>query len=189
MPGLGHTLPVATVEVFVDDAVRGRLPRVCVKTGTAADGKLRIDQERGGVGFAGLLVFLGPIGWVVLAMLLVGAGRREVLTVRLPYSEAAVDHEMGIRRLRFRSALIVAGAVLGMVLVGVTGRMTPDRFDLCSFLVSMAALFSAVQHVRLVRLRVGVDLDASRRWVTLSGVHPEFARAVEGQHASDAAGR
>ena len=192
--GLRHCLGVATVEVFVDDAVRGRLPHICVKTGVTADGRLRVEQERGGLGFAGLLVFLGPLGWIVLAMLIGGAlvggaGRREVLTVRLPYSEAAVDHEIAIRRLRLRSAAVGAGALLVAVALGATGHMTPGRLDLCALVTAVAALFSAAQHVRLVRLRVGVELDASRRWVTLAGVHPDFARAVEHQHASDAAGR
>jgi hypothetical protein len=40
-------------------------------------------------------------------------------------------------------------------------------------------LFAFAQHVRLIWTRVRVDLDASRRWVILSRVHPEFARAVE----------
>jgi len=30
---------------------------------------------------------------------------------------------------------------------------------------------------------IGVALDASRRWVTFTGVHPDFARAVEEQEA------
>jgi hypothetical protein len=31
----------------------------------------------------------------------------------------------------------------------------------------------------LAFIRVGISLDASRRWVTLAGVHPTFAAAVE----------
>jgi hypothetical protein len=40
-------------------------------------------------------------------------------------------------------------------------------------------LVSLVAHVRLMTVRVGVRLDASQRWVTLTRVHPDFVRAVE----------
>ena len=34
---------------------------------------------------------------------------------------------------------------------------------------------------RLTKASVGVDLDASRRWVTLRRVHPDFAAACRDQ--------
>ncbi|CAN5768328.1 hypothetical protein BH24ACT2_BH24ACT2_10760 [soil metagenome] len=34
---------------------------------------------------------------------------------------------------------------------------------------------------------VGIDLDASRRWVTLSGVHPDFVAAVRAEGARERA--
>ena len=74
---------MATVSVFVDDAVRGRLPHICVETGLPADGKLVVEQSRGGIGFAWLLIFLGPIGWIALVVVAVLA-RRETLAVRAP---------------------------------------------------------------------------------------------------------
>jgi len=40
-------------------------------------------------------------------------------------------------------------------------------------------LGALVLHVNVAIKAVGVSLDGSRRWVTLSGVHPDFARAVE----------
>jgi hypothetical protein len=171
---------MATVEVFVDDAVRGPLPHVCAKTGVPSSGKLRIEQSTGGIGFGWLLLFLGPIGWIGLVLWVVFSSRSGVLTVRLPYSEAAVDHEWHLRRVRFRAAMLAltgfglalairtepATAVLAVVAVGVT-------------------LFSLVAHVRLMTVRVGVRLDASQRWVTLTRVHPDFMRAVEGLYAVD----
>ena len=88
---------MTSVQVFVDDAVRGDFPPVCAKTGTAAQGKFRIDQHRGGLGPAWLLVLLGPIGWIVLVLMLFTT-RRVTLTIRLPYSEAAVERVAASRR-------------------------------------------------------------------------------------------
>jgi hypothetical protein len=42
---------------------------------------------------------------------------------------------------------------------------------------SVAAGFVGDRQLR--RARVGVDLDASRRWVSLYGVHPAFVSACE----------
>ena len=73
---------MASVSVFVDDAVRGRLPHVCVETGQPADGKLVLSRSRGGVGPGVLLILLGPIGWIALFVIACLA-RRETLTVSL----------------------------------------------------------------------------------------------------------
>ena len=173
---------MASVEVFVDDAVRGRLPSVCAATGTHADGKLRIESARGGIGLAGLLVFLGPLGWIVLAVLLVVGARREVLTVRLPYSEAAVDRERRIQRVRLVAGLVAAGCAIGAFAI------RPSPFVSVFVVAVIVAVGVAVAaHVRLWWIRARVELDASRRWVTLSNVHPDFAQAVRASAArSDA---
>jgi hypothetical protein len=172
-----HAGVVARVEVFVDDAVRGPLPRVCAKTGVPSDGKLRIEQTTGGLGLAGLLIFLGPIGWIGL-VLWAFSSRSGVLTVRLPYSEAAVDHEWRLRRIRFRGAVLaLLGFGLALAIRSEPGTAVLSVVAAGSLLVSLAA------HLRLMTVRVGVRLDASRRWVTLTHVHPDFVRAVE--HFSD----
>ena len=41
-----------------------------------------------------------------------------------------------------------------------------------------AAAVALATEWQIGRRTVGVDLDASRRWVTLTNVHPSFARAV-----------
>jgi hypothetical protein len=43
------------------------------------------------------------------------------------------------------------------------------------------AVGALVAEWRVGQASVTVDLDASRRWVTLKGVAPEFARAVRAQ--------
>jgi hypothetical protein len=98
---------MASVSVFVDDAVLGRLPNVCAKTGTPADVRQRIDQARGGLGAAWLLLLLGPIGWVVFLVVAL-TSRPEILTVRLPMSTAVVEHERRLARVRWA---VVAGAL------------------------------------------------------------------------------
>jgi hypothetical protein len=55
--------------------------------------------------------------------------------------------------------------------------------------VVFICLFGWMKSVsRFRKARVDMDLDASRRWVTLSGVHPNFVAAVHQQldysHAS-----
>jgi hypothetical protein len=50
----------------------------------------------------------------------------------------------------------------------------------CLVALATAALaVTVVATVRLARERVTVDLDASRRWVTIGRVHPAFAQAVQ----------
>ncbi len=165
---------MARVEVFVDDAVRGRLPRVCAKTGVPSDGQLRIEQTTGGLGFAWLLIFLGPVGWIVLLFCAWSGSSSGVLTVRLPYSDAAVDHEWRLRRIRFRAA--------GLALLGFGFGLALHNEPATAVLAAAAAglvLVSLLAHLRLLTVRVGVNLDASHRWVTLTHVHPDFVRAVE----------
>ena len=89
---------MASVMVFVDDAVRAELPHVCVKDGVPTRDALSINQEvgnRAGLGVAWLL-----------------------------------------------------------------------------------------SSVRFNREDIDISLDASRRWVTLANVHPEFVRACEVHQAS-----
>jgi hypothetical protein len=160
--------------VFVDDAVRGPLPRVCARTGVPSDGKLRIEQTTGGLGFGWLLLFLGPIGWIGLVLWAAFSSRSGVLTVRLPYSDAAVDHEWRLRRIRFRGA---ASALLGFGLA--LAIQSEPATAVLSVVAAGSLLVSLVAHLRLMTVRVGVRLDASRRWVTLIRVHPDFVRAVE----------
>ncbi|MGH8998598.1 MAG: hypothetical protein ACRDY7_04335 [Acidimicrobiia bacterium] len=52
---------MAHVTVFVDDAVRGRLPAVCVKDGTPAQGRLAVSQTIGDGTRLGVAAV--PPGW------------------------------------------------------------------------------------------------------------------------------
>jgi len=168
---------MAAVSVFVDDAVRGSLPLVCAKTGEPADMVIRVQHPVGTpvTSLAWLLLFLGPPGWVAFILVsLLGSGR-EYLTVRLPETDASYRHEKQLERSRL--AAMVAGVavpVSGLVLSGTL----PALFlaSGAAFLVAAVAL-----HVIIQRQNIGISLDASRRWVTLSGVHPNFVEAVQVQ--------
>jgi hypothetical protein len=47
-----------------------------------------------------------------------------------------------------------------------------------------ATVKAIIEKRRLRYLIVRLELDASRRWVTISGVHPAFAEAVNGAQAT-----
>ena len=163
---------MSRVTVFVDDVVQGHLPYVCAKTGAPADGLERIERSIGGSGFWILLIFLGPIGWIALFALSLINSR--TLTVRIPMSFAAINHERMLRRTRMIAAIATIAAVVGAIAV----KHQPGRGGFV-VLAAAAFLIAVVFHVRVQFAIVDVDLDASGRWVTLRGVHANFVHAVE----------
>ncbi len=180
---------MAAVSVFVDDAVRGRLPLVCAKTGESADLVIRVRQPIGGgpANMAWLLLFLGPPGWMAFVLVsLLGSGQ-EYLTVRIPETDASYNREKQLQR--FRLAAICAGVFIPLYGLLVLPGTLPGLWLAvgATFLVAALAL-----HVVVLQQNIGISLDASRRWVTLAGVHPAFVRAVEQaerDQSSTAAGR
>ena len=162
---------MAVVSVFVDDAILGQLPPVCVKTGAPADLVVASNRPVGGLGGAWwLLLLLGPAGF--LALLVIAVVGQETLTVRVPYSQAAWDDD---RRARTRSKAVIAMG-LGALVLAVVVR---DLFPLMWVLVGVALLIAGVTMWIVATSReIGISLDGSRRWVTFSGAHPDFVRAV-----------
>jgi predicted secreted protein len=165
---------MADTTVFVDDAVQGRLPPICVREGIPADAWLLFEKPVGGMGAgAWVLVLLGPLGWLALAILSgLGTGR-ETLEVKLPYSRAALD--------RFKARRRVLTTAWAVAIVTIVGGLFFGRFiDPVAIPIvgGGAILVALVYQVMLALEEVDVKLDASRRWVTLKGVHDRFARAV-----------
>lgn len=164
---------MAAVEVFVDDAIRGRLPSVCVRTGQPADMTVRFRRSVGpGMGFLWLLVLFGPPGWLGIIVLSFVVPGQEQLTVRLPYSRAAWDVERARRRGQF--VLAASGCAAVVLAIGHAGPVPSLWLAAGVGLLGAAFLLWADAYFR----EVGIYLDGSRRWVTLSRVHPAFAEAV-----------
>jgi hypothetical protein len=181
---------MASVMVFVDDAVRGSLPRICSRDGVPTTSSLRRRDEvgdRAGLGVAWLLLLAGPIGWLgLLVIALSKSGRVEELTVELPLGDAAYGRLRTARRRRDRSVFaLVAGMVIGFLLLIAT-RTTLIQFGLlvAGVVVAVGFVTLIANTIRLDRETLGVSLDASRRWVSLSNVHPQFVAACQAHEAS-----
>lgn len=180
---------MAEATVFVDDAVLGRLPQVCAKRGTSTGSHLRIVEEVGRsnrLGILWLLALAGPLGWLVLLVL----GSRdsgEHLAVEVPLSDGAYAELVAARRLR--NWALVCGLALTVVLILLTGwaQLGTSGLVLAGATGLATVVVAFVAEVRIGRASVGVALDASRRWVTLDGVHPAFAAACRERHAHQVA--
>ncbi|MGI8809845.1 MAG: hypothetical protein ACR2KK_18785 [Acidimicrobiales bacterium] len=175
---------MAAVSVFVDDAVRGRLPRVCAKSGEPAELVIQVRQPVGrNQGFGNplwLLMLLGPPGWLLLLAIAVLSPGPEYLTVRIPETDASYQHQKQLERFR------LAAVILGLLAI-LYGIVRPGFFPALWLAIGATLLAAAAAlHVMVWRQSIGISLDASRRWVTLSGVHERFVWAVQ---ADEAAGR
>ncbi len=172
---------MATATVFVDDAVLGHLPAVCVKTGVGTDDTMTLTTGVGGhegLGLAWVLLLFGPLGWIGL-IVYAATRREETITVRLPYSEpayAAFNRDRRAKRVAgVATLLLLAGAAGGVFTLTLPGRATAAAL----FVVAMGALASFVTNaIRVKRRLPRVTLDGSRRWVTVTGCSPESANAV-----------
>ena len=152
-------------------------------TAEPADGLHRIHVTVGGSSpWLLLLIFLGPVGWIVLiALSAFGSGRR--FTVRLPYTHAALRRE----QLRFRAAVLAGAVALGSAIAWVVAVTGPSpRSNVRETLVLLfgavavvAVIATGVAAVRSSLARPGIELDASGRWVTFRHVDPAFAAACE----------
>lgn len=170
---------MAARSVFVDDAVRGVFPMVCATSGQPADYLVCTTRAVGGGrnGAALLLVFLGPPGWLAFLLLSAFSSGQEQLTVRIPRTEVSFEWERQMRRFTWAAGLAGA-ASLGVALLQAGHRPLEWLALGVVFLVAAGAL-----QAKLYLNDIGIRLDASRRWVTFTGVHPAFVRAVELQEA------
>ena len=171
---------MAAVSVFADDAILGNLPLVCAKTGEPADFMVGMRRSIGGgiPGWVWFLLVLGPVGVVALLLAACFAPAQEYLTVRIPETEASLQRERQLER--WRLAALGAGVFLPFL-----GILVVGTFPLL-WLAFGGAFFVAAGALTwmLWRQSIGVSIDVTRRWVTLSGVHPAFAEAVERQETT-----
>lgn len=175
---------MAEVTVFVDDAVLGRLPEVCARDGVATTSSMRTRRTIGStadLGVLWLLIFAGPLGW--LALLFVMASRRsgDHLDVELPYSERAYQRLVDAGRLRNLALLYGAVGAISLAVLTRWAGLGQIGAGLVLGVGIVALVVAAVGEWRRSRESLTVDLDASRRWVTLGRVHPDFATACRSQ--------
>lgn len=177
---------MAAVTVFVDDAVLGRLPYLCVKTGAPAEGLLTVRTPVGtqaGLGVWWLLVLAGPLGWLGLFVIALMTGNgADTLTVQVPWTEAAqsqVDEAKRRRRHLWLACAGIAGLTLVVLGLGDGAGFTGQLAAVLLLAAAGVGIAAVVAGVVVARTNVDVRIDASRRWVTLDGVHPDFAHAVE----------
>lgn len=82
---------MANVTVFVDDAVLGNLPGICVIDGIATADRLTIRRQvsgSAGFGVAWLLILAGPLGWLGLAAIALNSAK-----CRIPHRHVAIFGE------------------------------------------------------------------------------------------------
>jgi len=115
----------------------------------------------------------------------------EWLSVELPWSTEALDR-LRAARARRRNLWIgaVASLVGGLVTLVAMGRagaaeLPAYRLGALALLATLVVcvIGALVAEWRVGQASVAVDLDASRRWVTLRGVAPEFAQAVRARQS------
>jgi hypothetical protein len=157
--------------VRVEDALAGRLPRVCCMTGAPADGFAPLVVPKR-LGVAWLLLLAGPIG--VVALIMMWPRVRVRYLVRLPMSAPAFErmHLLQVRRLW-------CGWLGGLGLVATFGLLWMPVLALVVFVASACSLVVAVRaHVVLPWTHPSAVVETGGRWLVLRGVHPAFARAV-----------
>jgi len=176
---------MADVRVFVDDAVLGRLPDICAVDGVPATNRLRIVEEIGRssrLGVLWLLAFTGPLGWIAL-LFLATRDSGERLAVEVPYSTAAYDRFVQARRLRNGALAVGATASVGLLFLTSWAGLHEAGVLLTLGAVIATTVTVLAAEWRISTTSICVNLDASRRWVTLGRVHPTFAAACEDHKA------
>jgi hypothetical protein len=183
---------MAQVTVFVDDVAAGRLPPLCVKEGVPTEDRLTVHDGAGqsGLGFAWLLLLLGPVGWVCLVIIALSRPSPPSVTGRLPFSEFAYRRLVVAQRMEriWIGAAVVTGVLAFVVLLLSTGTPATAAIVIALWAAAMGCLVKAgLESRRARRNLVRLELDGSRRWVTIYGVHPDFANAVTAEWAAQPA--
>jgi len=172
---------MSEVVVFVDDAVQGRFPDICVKDGVPARGRLRVIKDVNGsnrIGILWLLLLLGPLGWIALLLVLGTRSGGEQLVLKLPYSDAAYDRFTRARRFRTLALAVGVCGTAVLLLLTAWARLGLSGVVLSVVAAIVATTVAVLAEVRFIETTVDVRLDASRRWVTLGRVHPMFASSA-----------
>jgi hypothetical protein len=169
---------VAEVTVFIDDAVLGEFPPLCIKEGIPTSDRLTWREPVGSLGTGWLLFLAGPLGWFI-------AGRSRYVTARLPFCEFAYRRLKVAQRMQtIWLTFAVVAYLSALVAVGLHSRASLAAASALGLGALGATVKAIIGRWRLRYLIVRLELDASHRWVTISGVHPAFAEAVNAAQAT-----
>jgi len=171
-----------TTRVPVDDFVVGDLPMICVDTGAPADGM--VDFETDDSRFQWwmiILVFFGPVGWILIALIYgLSRGPGRVGGV-LPMTRGALERHNQMAKISGRAWLVpIAGVVSGALISMVSTSHWTDVLGAVLTVIGLLGGFAALVVMAFLtnKTRVSAELDATRRWIELRNVHPDFAAAV-----------
>ncbi|MCP3937542.1 MAG: hypothetical protein GY708_19480 [Actinomycetia bacterium] len=171
-----------TPQLFVDDVVRGDLPRVCVLSGEPSEGHVEIEVRTAlSGGWLWFALLLGPVGiGLIVLFLMLGS----TMLVRLPMTERSIDRYCDSRRqIWWAGIAFIMWAIAGVGFVQWADRTNGLLRQLAVglFVVGLIAIVVRILAfqwtITVTQLRV--RLDASRRWVTIDNVNPAFARACQ----------
>jgi hypothetical protein len=126
------------------------------------------------------LILAGPPGWIVF-LFLASRSSGDHLSVELPYSDAAYSRFVHARRLRTTTIVVGSLGVVALLVLSAWAGLELAGFVLTLALIGVATIVLLIAEYRLGTTSVGVSIDASRRWVTLLGVHPAFVSACAEQ--------
>lgn len=144
------------------------LPRVCAATGEHAGWYARMSVSRPAHPASFLLLFLGPLGWLLLFVVLT---RSDGTEVDIPVSRQVMDNIKEKRR-RWRWFLATLVATVGAFsLIGRT------EFYAVSWIVLLPFAAVGIWVSQVKTHRIGLRLDGVGL-VTVKNVHPNFVAAV-----------
>ena len=144
------------------------LPGVCAATGERAAWELRMEIPGQVNPLAFILLFFGPIGWILLLFVL---GRSDGTYVDVPVSQQVMDNVNEKRRRWYLLlATMVASTIVFAVMTG--NHLFPGAWMAFLPVLGLAAWVGSIKthHIR-------ARLD-SAGLVTIKNVHPFFASAV-----------
>jgi hypothetical protein len=147
-----------------------RLPAVCVKTGASADRWVAV-RATGVPAWTWWLLLLGVLPFAAARWLTAVS-----VDGLVPVASRPARRINRVRR--FRSTILLCG--LALLVVGAIVR------HVLATRIGVAALFGAMAMVALESVcSVGARLDSTATTVLLTGVHPEFVRALEGSFVGE----
>lgn len=157
----------------MDDYVTGELPEVCVVTGESTVHFVTKKTQVKSLGWW-LLLLLPIVGWVAL-LAAVLSGRTTALSGRLPYSAEAWNTRK--RHQSFARYLMLGGvALFTLAITALSGWALGGVLGITGLAV---VILGAGLMIWIELHQPTITLDASRRWVTIEGVHPRFVEAVQ----------